>query len=85
VRRGANSSLNHTVSSYSQAFSSSTSNVSFSYGYDAAGRITTKSSSNPSYNYNPTKAATDLWAADTLNRYPTMDGLNFAYYPSAGQ
>ena len=70
------------LTSLAHVFPNGTSaNGTFTYGYDAAGRTTSFASSNPGYVNSPPAQSTTYATADALNRYPSVGGQSYAYWP----
>ena len=54
--------------------------VSFDYGYDGAGKLTSEIASVSNWIYNPDTARTDSYgAANNLNQYPTVNGITVSH------
>ncbi len=74
------------VTSIAHVFPNQTAdNVTFTYGYDPAGREVSKTVDNSLFAYSPPATGTTAYgAANALNQYPTVGGYPYSYQPDGG-
>jgi len=68
------------VMSLAHSFPNTPDNVTFGYGYDPAGRETSRTSTNAAYLYTPPVKST-AYTTNTLNQYPSVAGYSYSWWP----
>jgi YD repeat-containing protein len=64
----------------SHVFATASSNFSWQFGYDAAGRELSQTQTNAALSWRPAVASTSYGTASNLNQYPSV-GLTYSWWP----
>jgi RHS repeat-associated protein len=69
------------VTSLAHAFPTTSGDVTLTYGYDAADREMSRTTSNAAYQWSPAVTSVSYTGANKLNQYPSVNAYAYSYWP----